>query len=85
MDRAVRPDPLSTAAFRLSKITARGLPPEEFEGVNQPAVELRLALRERKLDEHQAAIAEDSHEHRNPASRGTDLHAANSPQSTCIA
>ena len=53
-----------------------GTATEELEGVDQPAVELRLALRERELDVHQPAVAEHRHEHRNLAGRGTNLHAA---------
>ena len=81
-----RPASLSTAAFRLSKMTARGLPPEKLEGMDHAAVELRLALGEREFDVHQAAVAEHGHEHR-------ELYAfvppvcprPHSPQSTCIA
>src|SRR5271165_4064371 len=50
--------------------------PEELKGIDQPAVELRLALRERKVDEHQPAITKHGHEHRNSASRGSDLYPA---------
>ena len=53
-----------------------GTAAEELQRVNQAAVELGLALRERELDEHQPAVAEHGHEHRNLAGRGTDLHAA---------
>src|SRR5208337_450225 len=48
---------------------------EELEGMHQAAVELRLGLRERELDEHQPAIAEHGHKHRNLARRSTNLHA----------
>src|SRR3974390_913203 len=53
-----------------------GTTAEELEGMHQAPVELGLALRERKLDERQPAVAEHGHEHRDLAGRGTDLHSA---------
>ena len=53
-----------------------GTAPEELEGMDDSAVELLLALRERELDVDHPAIAEHGHEHRNFASRVTDSHTA---------
>ena len=44
--------------------------------MNDSAVELLLALRERELDIDQPAIAEHGHEYRNFAGRVADSHAA---------
>ena len=53
-----------------------GTATEELEGMDDSAVELLLALRERELDIDQPAIAEHGHEHRDFAGRVTDSHAA---------
>src|SRR5262245_13384102 len=53
-----------------------GMGTEEVESIDDPAVELSLALREREFDVHQPAVAEHGHEHRDLAGRGADLHAA---------
>src|SRR5271157_999199 len=49
---------------------------KKLEGMDDSAVELLLALRERELDIDQPAIAEHGHEHRSFARRVTDSHAA---------
>src|SRR5262249_10441349 len=49
---------------------------KELEGVHDRAIELGLALRERKLDVDQPAVAEHGHEHRNPTRRAAELDPA---------
>src|SRR5260370_42714169 len=48
---------------------------EESQRVDQTAVELGLALRQRELDELQAAVAEHGHKHRDFARRRAHLDA----------
>src|ERR1035438_10159192 len=53
-----------------------GTATEEVESIDDRAVKLGLALRERELDEHQPAIAEHGYEDRDLACRSADLHSA---------
>ncbi len=53
-----------------------GTAAEEGQGIDQAPVELGLALRQGELDEHQSAIAEYGHEHRDLAHGRANLHAA---------
>src|SRR5271169_4005437 len=62
--------------LQVVKDDGAGTTTKELEGMHQAAVELRLVLRERELDEYQPAIAEHGHEDRNLACGGADLHAA---------
>ena len=73
------------ACLQVVEDDGAGTATEEVESIDDPAVELGLALREGEFDVHQPAVAEHGDEDRDFAGRVADLHAATSPQSTCIA
>ncbi len=62
--------------FQIVEDNGTGTGAKKLEGMNDSAVELLLALRERELDIDQPTIAEHGHEYRNFARRVPDSHAA---------
>ena len=59
-------------SFQIVDDQGAGAAAEELQGVHHAAIELGLALRQRELDEHQAAVAEHGHEDRDLAGRGAE-------------
>ena len=74
-----------TAASRILDDDGPRTAAEKLHGVDHAAIELRLALRERKLDVHQSAVTEHGDEHRDLAGCVADAYPATLAQSTCMA
>src|SRR5262249_20551501 len=62
-------------SFQIVENDDAGTATKKAESIDDPAVELGLALRQGELDEHQSAIAEHGNKNRNLAGRAADLHA----------